>query len=426
MKGTPLLETGAGPNRATAADPLDEVLDGGLRSVYQPIVELDTGEVVAYEALARGPEGHELESPAALFGAAGRSDRLAELDWACRLTAMRGAVRGGLEPPLSLFVNVEPEATKAPPPNKKMQDEKLVLLDRLQVVFEVTERALTDQPAELLDAVARMRSLGCGIALDDVGADRRSLALMPLLQPDVIKLDLSLVQNRPTTEIAVIAGAVHAQAESTGATVLAEGIETEEHAFTALALGATLGQGWLYGRPGPLAEPAPAPKRPVRVRPRGRDGQETPFQLGSQSREPRIARHRLLVAMSKELELFASAAGGEGVVVGSFQTAPRFTPRTRDRYSRLADDLPFVAALGAGLECAPAPGVRGGELASDDPLLEEWAVVVLGPHVAAALSALDLGDEGPNPERRFEFVVSYDRSEVVEMMRRLLLRISAV
>ena len=84
-----------------------------------------------------------------------------------------------------------------------------------------------------------------------MGADTRSLALMPVLRPDVIKLDLRLVQEHPTPEIAAIAGAVGAQAERSGAVVLAEGIETAEQAHYARALGATLGQGYfLAGRRG--------------------------------------------------------------------------------------------------------------------------------------------------------------------------------
>ena len=119
----------------------------------------------------------------------------------------------------------------------------------LDVVVEITERALTDRPAELLHAVQASATRGWGIALDDVGADARSLALMPLLRPDVIKLDLRLVQDQPTSEVAEIVNAVNAERERTGAVVLAEGIETEEHLETARALGATLGQGWLFGRP---------------------------------------------------------------------------------------------------------------------------------------------------------------------------------
>jgi EAL domain-containing protein (putative c-di-GMP-specific phosphodiesterase class I) len=66
--------------------------NGGARAAYQPVVRLPGRRVVAYEALARGPEGSALESPGALFGAAAEEDLVGELDWACRLAAMRGAL----------------------------------------------------------------------------------------------------------------------------------------------------------------------------------------------------------------------------------------------------------------------------------------------------------------------------------------------
>jgi EAL domain-containing protein (putative c-di-GMP-specific phosphodiesterase class I) len=78
-------------------------------------------------------------------------------------------------------------------------------------VLEITERALTDRPAELSRKVAEHRSAGRGIALDDIGADVRSLALLPLIEPDVIKLDLRLVQDRPSTDQAAIVSAVAAE-----------------------------------------------------------------------------------------------------------------------------------------------------------------------------------------------------------------------
>ena len=123
------------------------------------------------------------------------------------------------------------------------------------MLLEITERALTDRPAELIREVAEHRAAGRGIALDDVGADVRSLAVLPLVEPDVIKLDLRLVQDRPSTDKAAIVSAVAAEHERTGVAVLAEGIETEEQLAVALALGATMGQGWLWGRPGALPEP---------------------------------------------------------------------------------------------------------------------------------------------------------------------------
>ena len=67
--------------------------------------------------------------------------------------------------------------------------------------------------------------------------------------------------------------------------------------------------------------------------------------------------------------------------------------------------------------------VRGSSLKEDDPLTGEWSVAVLGPHFAAALVAVDLGDTGPEMERRFDFALTYDRDLVIEaasaLMRRL-------
>src|SRR3954454_7402611 len=156
---------------ATRAGELHRILAAGLvRSVYQPIVDLDTGEVVAYEALARGPEGSPLERPDLLFAAAREAGRVTELDWACRAAALRGALAAGLR--TSLFVNVEPSLLDAPVP-----PEVTALLQRagreLDVVLELTERALTDRPAELLARVVPMGAQGFADALEGVGAGPR-------------------------------------------------------------------------------------------------------------------------------------------------------------------------------------------------------------------------------------------------------------
>ncbi len=223
---------------------------GGGRRVLQPIVDLDTGAVVAYEALARGPRGTALEMPSDLFDAARAHGLLGELAGACRRAALRGAVDAGLLAPLTLFVNVEPEVLDAAPLAELHALAEGAPGD-LRVVVELTERALAARPAELLRTVERVRSLGWGVALDDVGAEAMSLALMPLLRPDVVKLDLRLVQDRPGPAVAQIMNAVNAYAEESGALVLAEGIEDEGHLRMARALGARLGQGWLFGRPAP-------------------------------------------------------------------------------------------------------------------------------------------------------------------------------
>src|SRR5436309_13078480 len=79
-----------------------------VRSVYQPIIDLKSGEIAAFEALARGPEGGPLESPAMLFGTGRKLGLLNELEWACRAAALRGALESNLGTQISLFINVEP------------------------------------------------------------------------------------------------------------------------------------------------------------------------------------------------------------------------------------------------------------------------------------------------------------------------------
>jgi hypothetical protein len=262
------------------------------------------------------------------------------------------------------------------------------------------------------------------VALDDVGADVRSLALMPLLRPDIIKLDLRLVHDHPSTEIAEIVNAVNAERERTGAVVLAEGIETEEQLDLARAMGATLGQGWLFGRPGELELP-PAPSTPIPVARHDvpSSGHVSPFALVREHRPARRGDKDLLFALSLQLEQQAAALGETALIVSAFQSAERFTPLTMRRYTLLGADAAFVAALGVGMPAEPAPGVRGAHLEDDDPLLGEWSVVVLGPHFAAALVAADLGDEGPDAARRFDFALTYDRDLVIEAATALMRRV---
>ena len=396
---------------------------GGVHSVFQPIVELDTGRVVAYEALARGPEG-PLQRPDLLFAAARAAGRLAELDEICRAAAFRGAVTQGLLSPLTVFVNVEPEVLDTAP-----LDDLLAIAagapGELRLVLEITERALAARPAELLRTVERVRALGWGVAVDDVGADSMSLAFLPLLAPDVVKLDLRLVQERPGPAIAEIMNAVNAHAERTGAVVLAEGIETEEHLVMARALGATLGQGWLFGRPGPgAAHGLDAGELILPGVGVGAEPDASPFGCLPASAPLRRSPKALLIELSKQLEREAMRLGETAVVAATFQEARHFTPSTTQRYRDLVDRTGFVCALGEDLPVEPLPGLRGADLRSDDVVRGEWDVVVLGPHFSAALLARDLGDDGPDLERTFEYGLTYDRATVVRAAHSLLSRVA--
>ena len=399
---------------------IDAALSGdGLYSVYQPIVALAGGETVAVEALVRGPRG-PLETPRALFREAHQHGRLAELEVRCQEAAVVGARRAHLGVPL--FVNVEPQAVEAEDLSTLARTAAL-LGGTTPLVIEITERALTSRPAELIDLLARARRLGWGIALDDVGVDPRSLALLPIVRPDVVKLDRALIQDRPSATSAAILTAVAAECERTGAIVLAEGIETERHRLTALAAGATLGQGYLLGRPEALPHGLTGswrPPRPAELQPA--DELATPYSVVAPGRPLRRASWRFLLQVSHVLEAQARALGSEALIVSAFQSADRFTSRTADRYRLLGARAAFVAALGVGMPVEPVPRVRGAALRDDDPLRGEWSVVVLGPHFSGALVAKELRTPRGRPD--FSYAVTYQRDLVVRAATTLLRQIA--
>ncbi len=381
-----------------------------VRSVYQPIFDLSSRDVVGVEALARWP-GLGV-SPDLAFGLARDLGRVDELDALCQQAAIDGILGAALPAGFGVFVNVEPDASVRALAQSGFGP---------GIVVEITERAMLDDPGSLLTSVQRMRERGCGIAIDDVGAVPDSLALLPFLAPDVIKLDLSLVQARPSTEQARILTAISAYAERTGATILAEGIETQRHLDQALALGATVAQGWYFARPGPLGT-YPEPRNPIRRLSAPPTGGGTPFDL-LDPRALRIGTKGLLLGISHHIEQQGLTLDTPPLVLSAFQDAERMTPDTVRRYAELARRCHLVVALGSGMAAEPAPGVRGTILEQADPLCDEWTVVVVGPHYTGALIAKDLGDGGPDLERRFLFALTHDADTVLTAARLLLGRV---
>jgi EAL domain-containing protein (putative c-di-GMP-specific phosphodiesterase class I) len=409
---------------ATTVEEFRRLLDQrAVQPVFQPLIDLDSRHVIGYEALARGPLGSQLEWPAALFGAAYRAGRVAELDWACRAAAFAEAVRCGLEPPLTLFVNAEPVSLSvACPDDLRPAIEQAE--GRLRVVVEVTERAVAGDPARLLATVARAREAGWGVALDDVGAAPASLAVLPFVRPDAIKLDMRLLQGRTTAEAAHIVNAVRAQAERTDAVVIAEGIETIKHAREAVAAGATIGQGFLFGHPAPLPSPLPPAGDPLPLRPAPpAAAAPTPFEVVAAARPPRRVPRELVAEMSIQLEHQGLDAAEPNVLLACFQEADRFTPATRSRFEFLATRAAFTGALGHGMPASPVAGVRGADLDADDPLRREWALVVIGPRFAAALAARQADEPQAGGQDRFDVVVSHDRDLVIAAAEPLLRRL---
>ncbi|MGY2080061.1 EAL domain-containing protein [Modestobacter sp. SYSU DS0657] len=397
-----------------------------MRSLFQPIVDLHDGALVAVEALSRG-EAAPLESPTRLFAAAAAAGTTAALDRACLRAALAGVA--DVPEPTTLFVNIEP-ATLA----TLSADDLAELAERtpalVQIVLEVTERDLLERPADLVRGVRRARDIGWRVALDDVGAEPAGLALVSFLRPDVIKLDLALVRGHTTLQVAGVVNAVRAEAERSGAVVLAEGIETEQHLERALALGARLGQGWMFGRPEPRL---PTGMRAVRFRPRSprvvasaegaaaEGAAVTPYTVLATATAPQRTSVPLLASMTRQLERQALLLDEQTVVLANFQHAASLNARTRRRYETLGSVTALTAVTGVGMPAEPVPGVVGTALEPDDPLAAEWVVTIVSPHFAAALAAREVppgvrGSGGPAEatERRLDYALTYDRQRVLD------------
>lgn len=216
-------------------------------SVFQPFVNLATRQVVGYEALTRFDDGGR---PDLHFLEAHRVGLGSELEAVCARASLAAA--RALSNDFWLSINFSPVAL--------LDGRAAIALDgaRRPLVIEVTEHA----PIKNYAAVRRaVRELGdCRLAVDDAGAGFTSLSHILELQPDFVKLDISLVRDIDSdpTRQAMTAGMCHFAAQ-TGTVVVAEGIETESEADTLLKLCGPLfetdllGQGYFFGRPGPLA-----------------------------------------------------------------------------------------------------------------------------------------------------------------------------
>jgi EAL domain-containing protein (putative c-di-GMP-specific phosphodiesterase class I) len=230
------------------------VLRGEIRSVYEPIVACRSRTVFAYEALARGPEGSPLHSPAVLFAMAGEEDLLFQLDCLCRRSGIAGA--RDLPKGTKLFLNVRPASIHDPSFRADALTETLGRLGLApsDVVFEISEQESIGNFEIFREVSDYYKKLGFQIALDDTGAGYQSLEAVMELSPEFIKVDKTFVQGidaDPTRQELV--RALRSVADRIGAQIIGEGLDTLEELETLGELGIPFGQGWLFGRPQPLS-----------------------------------------------------------------------------------------------------------------------------------------------------------------------------
>jgi EAL domain-containing protein (putative c-di-GMP-specific phosphodiesterase class I) len=221
----------------------------GLAMAVQPIVDIGSGEVHAYEALARFGRRRG-ESPLQWFGLAEELGQRGELERACLRRALE---LFALRPEGTSFnVNLS-VATLLDPDTEAMLDEadRRLPLGLSGLVIEITEETLVDNDAEVIEGIAALRRRGARLAVDDIGAGYSGLRQITAVLPDYLKLDRSLVAGiDQDNDRAALVSALSGYASQVGSLLVAEGVEYESELARLQELRVPLVQGFYLGTPG--------------------------------------------------------------------------------------------------------------------------------------------------------------------------------
>lgn len=229
----------------------DEELQASLRRVldslwiaFQPIVRAEDFSLFGYEALMRSDE-RGLPHPGAVLAAAERLGQLRQLG---RLVRDRAANPVAIHhSQWQLFVNLHPDDLLD---DTLLDPHTPLAAIASRVVLEITERASLDSIEGVSTRVAALRKLGFRIAIDDLGAGYAGLSSFVQLEPDFVKLDMSLIRDVQHSELKrKLIRSMTSLCKEMGALVVAEGIETLEESKVVIELGCDLLQGFHYGRP---------------------------------------------------------------------------------------------------------------------------------------------------------------------------------
>ncbi|KVN88009.1 EAL domain-containing protein [Burkholderia ubonensis] len=236
------------------------IADRALAAVFQPIVDLGSGTVIAYEGLIRGPRGTDLETPAALFAQAAREGATIALEHAAAITCLDAFAALGCDG--KLFLNFSAGAILA---LAREREHAYTLLERAQIaaeriVIELTEQNASTDLAQVAPAVASLRDAGIQFALDDYGTANASMNLWLRLHPDVVKIDRFFIHDIALDPLKFEAvRAMQHFAHASGAKLIAEGIEHERDLIVVRDMGICCVQGFLLGRPHAQPERVVAP-----------------------------------------------------------------------------------------------------------------------------------------------------------------------
>lgn len=251
-------------DRALAMIQFDRLInDGGVVPFFQPIINMQSKEIVGYEVLGRS-RLFGLRTPAEMFSAASQLNLEAELSRVFRRRGIEEAHRLGEH--LNLFVNTHPVELAEPGLNESLMDIRSRCPNQ-QITLEIHEAAIADMKM-IRELRSVLRDLNMKLAFDDFGAGQARLVELGEVLPDFIKFDMSLVNNihsGPKERQQVVASLV-SMVNNLGVTTLAEGVENEESHLLLRQMGVQLGQGYLYGKPASASKWCVVPSGTTRVR----------------------------------------------------------------------------------------------------------------------------------------------------------------
>jgi len=226
-----------------------------LTIFFQPIVNLKTGNIFAYEALVRGlgDDPDDLIQPLDLFAGAEREDLAMEFDRLCRKKALEAYsnFENAARPLIFMNINTSEIAdAETEHPHIHVMTHQMGFTPR-GIGLELIESP-SRSPEELIDFVNRYRESGFLIVIDDFGCEHSNIDRLIQIHPDIIKIDrniISGIENDPYRQS--ILKSIHSLAEMTGSLCLAEGVETLEEIKTCHNLGVDLYQGFSIAHPAP-------------------------------------------------------------------------------------------------------------------------------------------------------------------------------
>ena len=217
-----------------------------FRFAYQPIVDVESWEAHAYEALCR-PTDERFRSPLDLFRAAEDAGQILPLGRVLRSLCTQPI--GELPEGSLMFVNLHPYELNDP---QLLDGESKLFEHANRIVFEITETAEIQDLDRIRDLLTKLRGQGYRVALDDLGSGYSGLNLLSQLEPDYVKLDMSLVRSiRSSPRTARLVRYLLDFSRGENMKVVAEGIETAEEYEAVRALGVALMQGYFFARPSP-------------------------------------------------------------------------------------------------------------------------------------------------------------------------------